>query len=107
MRAGGPASESPQGRKPRVGEALAARGARLWGFGDRSSRGGWCRQRCFASDGSGGSARDWRINVEWRFGGAKGREIGRGGRVRRECGGAGERCRRRAIVDEDGDRSGG
>ena len=39
--AGGPASESLQGRKPRVGEALAARGADLWGFGDRRGRGEW------------------------------------------------------------------
>ena len=34
----GPASESLQGRKPRVGEALDE-GRRLWGFGDWSSGG--------------------------------------------------------------------
>jgi hypothetical protein len=73
----GPASESLQGRKPRVGEALAAKGAALWRFGDRRSGGGWHWRRVFASCESGGSVRDWRVNVEWRFGGAEGCEIGR------------------------------
>jgi len=82
MRAGGPASESLQGRKPRVGETLATRGGGLWVFGDGSSRSEWFWRRIFAFGESGGPVWDWHISVEWRLGGAKGREIGRAHRLR-------------------------
>jgi hypothetical protein len=100
-------SESLQGRKPRVGEALAATGAGLWGFGVRLSCGERCWRRVFGLGESGGPVRDWRIDVAWRVGGAKGRDIGCADRLRRDGGSAGETCRRQAIICEGADRGGG
>ena len=107
MQAGGPASESLQGRKPRVGEALLretpAYGDLAIGRAAASGVGGVFspRAKAAAPSGTGGSA--------WNGGSAARRDTRSGARIGFGATGEsiGERCRWRAIVDKGADRVGG
>ena len=105
MRAGGPASESLKGRKPRDGDRPAPRrryGDLGLGGAAREGRGSASVDDARASDGP----RDRPIGIGERLGGKEARDVGRRDRLGRERSGAGGGPRR-AEVGGGAGRSGG